>query len=183
MAEERDNLEENKASEEDLQKAEAGEEVKEEAKLDDTNKETESYDEIEDLKNSLLRLQADFSNFRKRSEKEKEDTIKFASEGLITALLPILDNFYRAFDAAQAQGVEGDWLEGFALIQKDLIQVLESKGLEEIEATGQAFDPEYHQAVLTEPSDGESGIVLETLQKGYKLRDKVIRPSIVKVSE
>lgn len=140
-------------------------------------------DEIENLKSSLVRLQADFSNYKKRSEKEKADTINFACQSLIEKILPVLDNFDRAFKATEEAGVDAKYVEGFKLIQKHLIQALEDEGLKEIESTGEKFDPNYHEAVMVEKSDKEEGTILETLQKGYTLNDKVIRASIVKVSE
>lgn len=173
----------------------AGEESQEETK-DESSKENEAseksdasesadelFDEIESLKNSMLRLQADFNNYRNRSEKEKSSLIRNANEGLIIELLPAIDNFNRAFKAADDAGIEPEMIEGFKLIEKDLITTLKSQGLEEIDSDGQMFDPNYHEAVLAEESDKDSGTVLETLKKGYKLNDKVIRASVVKVSK
>lgn len=140
-------------------------------------------EEIENLKNSLLRLQADFANFKNRSAKERSETIKSATVGLVEAILPVLDNFDRAFGAAEDQGVDEGLVEGFRLIQKDLLNILKNEGLEVIESDGEIFDPNFHEAIATEPSDKESGTILETLQKGYKFNDKVLRASIVKVSQ
>lgn len=140
-------------------------------------------DEIEDLKNSLIRLQADFNNYRTRSQKEKAETIKNASADLISEILPVLDNFERAFIAVEEADINPEILEGFKLIEKELINILKAQGLEKIDSDGKEFDPNFHQAVVTEKSDEGSGIILETLQKGYMLNEKVLRPSIVKVSE
>ena len=178
MAEEKDNLDEKK----DLEGSE-NEKVNEEENKQEADVKDEAPDEIEDLKNSLLRLQADFSNYRKRVDKEKVDTINYANEDLISDLLPVIDDFNRAFVAAENQGTNLELIEGFTMINKNLLSILNSYGLEEIESDGQTFDPNFHQAILTEESEKESGIVLETLQKGYVLNEKVIRPSMVKVSE
>lgn len=189
MAEEKENLEnvdESQENEEnhDTKNNESDDHLNEEESQEEKENEinASSDEEVEELRNSLVRLQADFSNFRKRCDKEKSDYIKFANESLVSDILPVLDNFNRAFDAAEAQGVNSELTEGFELILKSLIGVLENKGLKEIESDGEVFDPQFHQAVITEDSDGESGIVLETLQKGYMLNDRVIRPSMVKVS-
>ncbi len=189
MAEEKENLENVDESQENEEtqgvEQDEAENVQGQEEAESTNEsqvEETSDDEIEELKSSLLRLQADFSNFRKRCDKEKSDYIKFANESLVSDMLPVLDNFNRAFDAAEAQGVNPELIEGFELIFKSLVGVLEDKGLKEIESDGEVFDPLFHQAVITEDSEEESGIVLETLQKGYMLNDRVIRPSMVKVS-
>lgn len=159
-----------------------GKEAKDEAE-NTSDSESQLDEEIENLKNSLLRLQADFTNYKNRSIKEKSDTIKNATSSLVQDILPVLDNFSRAFIAAEQAGLNPELIEGFKLIQKDLENLLIARGLEEIESDGEIFDPNLHEAVATEPSNEESGIIIETFQKGYKLNDKVIRASIVKVSE
>lgn len=137
--------------------------------------------EIKDLTNSLLRLRADFSNYKNRVEKEKEATIAYAVEGLICDLLPILDNFERAMDSADEKN---GFYEGVNMIYEQLVKILNDNGLEEIESKGKCFDHNLHHAVFAEESeDEEEGIVLEAIQKGYLLNDKVIRPSMVKVSK
>lgn len=137
--------------------------------------------EIEELKNQLLRLQADFINYKNRTEREKSNSIILANESLILKLLPVLDNFNRAFTHAN---LEDDTIKGFVMIKDQFESVLKSETVEEIESDGAVFDPNLHNAVMTESKDGvESGIVLETFEKGYKIKDKVIRPSMVKVSE
>lgn len=149
----------------------------------ETDDQGQMEEEIENLKNSLLRLQADFANFKNRSAKERSETIRSATVGLVEAILPVLDNFERAFGAAEDQGVDEGLIEGFRLIQKDLLNILKNEGLEVIESDGEIFDPNFHEAIATEPSDKEAGTILETLQKGYKFNDKVLRASIVKVSQ
>ena len=137
--------------------------------------------EIEELKNQLLRLQADFVNYKNRTEREKSNSIILANEGLILKLLPVLDNFNRAFTHVK---IENEANKGFVKIKEQFESILKTEMVEEIESDGAVFDPNLHNAVMTESKDGvESGIVLETFEKGYKIKDKVIRPSMVKVSE
>lgn len=137
--------------------------------------------EIEELKNQLLRLQADFVNYKNRTEREKSNSIILANEGLILKLLPVLDNFNRAFTHVN---IEDETIKGFVMIKEQFESILKTEMVEEIESDGAVFDPNLHNAVMTESKDGvESGIVLETFEKGYKIKDKVIRPSMVKVSE
>lgn len=137
--------------------------------------------EIEELKNQLLRLQADFVNYKNRTEREKSNSIILANEGLILKMLPVLDNFNRAFAHVN---LEDDAVKGFLMIKDQFESILKSEMVEEIESDGATFDPNLHNAVMTESKEGvESGIVLETFEKGYKIKDKVIRPSMVKVSE
>lgn len=137
--------------------------------------------ENEELKNQLIRLQADFVNFRNRTERERSNALIFANEALILKLLPVLDNFNRAFGHLN---VEDDVVKGFVMIKEQLENVLKGEFLEEILSDGEAFDPNVHNAIMTESREGvESGIVLETFEKGYKIKEKVIRPSMVKVSE
>ncbi|HZG84153.1 nucleotide exchange factor GrpE [Paenibacillus sp.] len=132
-----------------------------------------------------LRTQADFDNFRRRARAEKEEFAKYASQKLIEGLLPIVDNFDRAVAASREQRDFEALAKGVEMIQRQLGQLLESEGLKPIEAIGQPFNPELHQAIMQVPAEEgtESGIVVEELQKGYMLKEKVIRPSMVKVTE
>lgn len=136
--------------------------------------------EDEALNTKYLRLMADFQNYKRRTEKEKNDIYAFANEKIVSELLNVIDNFERALDA----GSDGDsFVEGMNLIFKQLQGVLEKAGVVEIEALGQDFDPNFHHAVLTEDSaEYESGKVTAVLQKGYLLNNKVIRPTMVKVA-
>ena len=144
------------------------------------NLESNIDEEVEDLKNTLVRLQADFTNYKKRTVKEKSEVQKYACLSLMGKLLEVLDNFDRAIENTQ---VEDELLEGFKLINKQLWDILQGEGLEEIESDGLQFDPNFHNAVLMEDSDQESGSVIETLQKGYRVGDRVLRSSMVKVSK
>lgn len=140
--------------------------------------------EIEEYKERLLRAQADFDNFRRRTQKEKEDLAKYASSVLITELLPVIDNFERALSSGADSADVSSYAKGVEMIFRQLEGVLKAEGLERMEAVGQPFNPEFHQAVMQVDSDEyEEGIVVEELQKGYQLKDKVIRPAMVKVSK
>lgn len=131
----------------------------------------------------LLRVQADFDNFRRRARAEKEDFAKYASVKLIEQLLPIVDNFDRALSSSKETKDFDALVKGLDMTYRGLDQVLSAEGLKPIEAVGQPFNPEFHQAVMqVESEDHEEGIVVEELQKGYILKDKVIRPAMVKVS-
>jgi molecular chaperone GrpE len=132
-----------------------------------------------------LRAQAELQNYRKRKDEETDKMIKYANEDLIEKILPTLDNFERAIklDDNDLTDELSKFLDGFKMIYVSLMNVLNDLGLKEIEALYQPFDPAYHQAVLTGIDDTkEDGIVLEVLQKGYMLKDRVIRPVMVKVN-
>lgn len=136
---------------------------------------------LEDYQNRLLRMQADFDNFRRRSKQEREDLVKFASEGLVCKLLPILDNFDRALTA---EGDNSNMLAGVQMIHRQLVETLTSEGLEVMATCGCEFDPNLHQAVMMEPSEevADNHVIAE-FQKGYLLRGKVLRPAMVKVAQ
>jgi len=127
------------------------------------------------------RAQADLINFRKRSEQEKDEVIKFANAMLLMSLLPILDDFERALDNVYIKLAGLTWVDGIRLIHRKLQAVLEYHGLSHIEALGNDFDPALHEAVLEE--EGEEGKVIEELQKGYKLHERVLRPAMVNVGK
>ncbi|MBF1035939.1 MAG: nucleotide exchange factor GrpE [Parvimonas sp.] len=174
--------EENKELEKEIRE-ETTEEVENKESDQNSSEEVENKvnSEIEELKNQLLRLQADFVNYKNRTEREKSNSIILANEGLILKLLPVLDNFNRAFAHVN---LGDDAVKGFVMIKDQFESILKSEMVEEIESDGATFDPNLHNAVMTESKEGvESGIVLETFEKGYKIKDKVIRPSMVKVSE
>jgi molecular chaperone GrpE len=157
--------------------------------------ELEQAEEIEALKQVLAeekekaekylanwqRTQADFANYKKRTEQEKTEMVEFASSTLILNLLTVLDDLDRALASVPAQLVESSWTEGIKLIYNKFKATLEAQGLTEIEAKGEPFDPHFHQAVMGQ--EGEEGTVIDEIQKGYKFKDKVIRPSMVVVGE
>ncbi|CDN43743.1 MULTISPECIES: nucleotide exchange factor GrpE [unclassified Paenibacillus] len=145
------------------------------------------YDELskqaEEHQQRYLRAQADFDNFRRRTQKEKEELAQYASSKLLTQLLPVVDNFERALAAAAGSGDSDSLAKGVDMIFRQLQGVLEQEGLKAMEAVGSPFNPEFHQAIMqVESEDHEEGIVVEEVQKGYILKDKVLRPAMVKVS-
>lgn len=139
--------------------------------------------ENEGFQQRLLRAQADFDNFRRRTVKEKEELGKYASAKLITELLPVIDNFERALNTTGDISDAASYVKGVEMIFRQLEGVLKAEGLTPMEAEGQPFNPEFHQAIMqVESEEHEEGIVVEVVQKGYMLKDKVLRPAMVKVS-
>lgn len=130
---------------------------------------------------SWQRAEADFSNYKKRLEQEKNETTSYANWVLILSLLPVLDDLDRAIDAVPPELADSTWFEGIKLIQKKLWTILKSNGVSEVEALGKPFNPSLHEAVAH--LDGEEGMVVNEIQKGYKLKDKLLRPSLVGVGK
>ncbi|MBW3592136.1 MAG: nucleotide exchange factor GrpE [Actinobacteria bacterium] len=134
----------------------------------------------------LQRVAADFDNFRKRASREQESLVARANERLMKALLPVLDDLERALGSAETDGEEGGrdgaLQEGVRLVARELRSALEREGLEEIVTEGH-FDPHVHEALLSQPSEAEEGAVIEVLQKGYRLGDRVLRPARVVISQ
>ncbi len=127
------------------------------------------------------RAQADFINYRRRSEQEKEEISKFANSVLMLSLLPILDDLERALTSIPSNLAKLSWVDGVRLIERKLQASLEAQGLSPIKALGEPFDPKFHEAAMH--GKGKEGIVIAELQKGYKLHDRVIRPAMVVVGE
>ncbi|WP_304067132.1 nucleotide exchange factor GrpE [Megamonas hypermegale] len=135
---------------------------------------------LQESEEHYKRLQADFMNFRRRNEKEREELSSVIVQGLIKDLLPIIDNFERALAVEEAKG--SALHDGITMIYNQLIASLQKNGLEEIKAAGEKFDPNFHQAVMrVEDPEKEDNTVEEVLQKGYTVQGRVIRPSMVKV--
>ena len=133
-----------------------------------------------------VRLTADFDNFKKRAARERTEAVKYANESLVEKLLPVLDNFEAAL--AAANNTSGSNLEslktGIGMIHTQLKSLLTESGLEEVDASGKPFDPNLHEAVSQQPStDVEEGHVLQQMRKGYKLRDRLVRPAMVVVAK
>ena len=150
-----------------------------------TLKLNQAMQSITDLQNEVMRSKADLVNYRKRKDEETSRMLVYANEDLVKDLLTSIDNFERAIklDATLDENLT-KFLEGFKMIYCNIVGVLESYGVKAIDGANKPFDPTYHQAVLVEHKDGvEPGMVLEVLQKGYLLKDKVIRPAMVRVSE
>lgn len=139
--------------------------------------------EAEDYKDRWLRSQAEFANARKRMEKQRLDTYTNATASVIDKLLPIVDDFERAMENLPAEISENSWLEGMQLVQRKLVSTLDNFNVTAIDAVGEPFDPNMHEAITQEPTDEfESGVVCRVLQTGYKIGDRVIRPSLVVVA-
>ena len=148
-----------------------------------TSPSTGSGSADEDLNTRYLRLAADFQNFRRRTESERSRIYQDAKESMSLQLLEVVDNFERAMEHA-SESPDPKFAEGMELILKQLRDVLARNSVSEIEALGKPFDPNYHNAVMTEAAEGaESGTVTKVFQKGYMLNQKVLRPSMVAVAQ
>ena len=137
--------------------------------------------EREEYLNDLKRVAADFENYRKRVARDQEGLVARAHERLVKELLPVLDDLERALEAA-AQHEEAKLEEGVRLVHRELVEALAREGLVEVETDGQ-FDPHVHEALVSQPSEQEDGSVIEVLQKGYRLGDRVLLPARVVVSQ
>jgi len=131
--------------------------------------------------NNWRRAAADLQNYKRRVEQEREEVARMATASLIINILPILDDFQRAFQSLDARLAGLTWFDGIRLIQRKLWLVLENAGVREIAAEGQDFDPKYHEAIMQ--AEGEEGKVLAEVQKGYMLGDRVLRPALVIVGK
>lgn len=140
-------------------------------------------DEKDELYQKLLRKQAEFENYKKRTQKEKEKDRKYKSEDVVTDILPVLDNFDRALQQEVTEANKG-FVDGVTMVYNQLKDALQKHGVNEIEAVGKPFDPNLHHAVMqVEDDTAESNSIVEVLQKGYILKDRVIRPAMVKVNK
>lgn len=140
-----------------------------------------------DANERYLRVAAEMENVQRRHRQDRQEQLLYGNAELIKRILPVLDNFHRALEHAP-ESVEGDpavqqWVSGLLMVVRQFEDILESVGVEPIEAVGHAFDPNIHQAVMAEASgDHEDGEVIAELQRGYRLRERVLRPSMVKVA-
>ena len=165
------------------QKNEANTESQASASCDEADKAQKFEAELAELKNQNLRLAADFDNYRKRTEKEKEDIIKYAAERVLVNILPVIDNFERAIKSFNDNKDVNSIINGIELTYKQLMEAFTKIGLTPIETVGQKFNPEFHEAVQRTVSDDyEDETVVEEYQKGYALNGRVIRHSMVIVS-
>ncbi|UKS56842.1 nucleotide exchange factor GrpE [Exiguobacterium acetylicum] len=140
--------------------------------------------QLAEAKASELRLRADFENFKRRNRVEAENRAKYSSQAIVEKLLPLVDNLDRALQIETENDETKSVLAGVEMVKRQLVETLQNEGVVAIPAVGEAFDPNLHQAVVQEASEEhESGIVTAEFQKGYKLHDRVIRPSMVKVAE
>src|SRR5919106_1939955 len=150
---------------------------------------TDSEDAMAGLQNDLdrfrdlaLRSQADFENYKKRAAREKEDAVKYANSALLQRLVSILDNFELGLAAAKAEGEQSPVYSGMVLVQKQLNDLLKENGLQALEADGKKFDPNLHEAIAHEPSESPEGTVIRQARRGYRFKDRLLRPARVVVS-
>ena len=163
---------------------EEGEEKKSKSLFKKDKKKDKKDQQIEELNDRLMRNMAEFDNFRKRTEKEKSMMFELGAKDIVEKILPVIDNFERGLASISEEEKEGAFAKGIEAIYKQLLQTLETAGVKQIEALNKEFDPNFHNAVM-HAEDAELGenIVAEEFQKGYKLHDRILRPSLVKVSE
>lgn len=140
-------------------------------------------EEVKEANDKLLRVTAEFENFKKRSKVELENMAKYGAEELMSPLLLVVDNFERAIKEKPSKDSLDSFYEGVKLINKQFMEILESQGLEKIDAKGEKFDPSYHQGVMNDVVEDEDLVdtVIEEFQPGYLLNKKVIRPTMVKI--
>lgn len=165
---------------EEVSENEVSEDVKSEMSDEKFNELQQKYDT---LNQQYLRLAADFENYRKRQEHEREDLLKFGTENALKKMLEVLDNFERGKKALEKVEDYAKVKESFDLVHKQTVETLKKLGLEEIETEGKEFDPNFHDAVMQTPtSEHPEHTVINELQKGYKMGDKVLRPALVNVA-
>jgi molecular chaperone GrpE len=139
--------------------------------------------DLDRFRDLALRSQADFDNFKKRAAREKEDAIKYANGSLLERLIAIVDNFELGLSAAKGEGEQSPIYSGMNMVLKQLTDFLADNGLQPIDAEGQKFDPNLHEAIAHEPSESvPEGVVLRQMRHGYRLKDRLLRPSSVVVS-
>lgn len=149
----------------------------------DANVDNKLQEEYDKLNQQYIRLAADFDNYRKRQEQERENLVKYGTEIALKKMLEVLDNFDRGAKALESVEDCEKVKESFELVHKQVITTLSKLGLEEIKAEGEEFDPNFHEAVMQTPtSEHPENTVINELQKGYKMGDKVIRPTMVNVA-
>ena len=147
------------------------------------NKKDKKDEKIEELTDRLTRQMAEFDNFRKRTEKEKSQMYEIGAKDIIEKILPVVDNFERGLDAVKEEDKEDPFIQGMEMVYKQLMTVLEEMGVKPIEAVGNEFDPNLHNAVMhVEDENFGENTVAEEFQKGYMYRDSVVRHSMVKVA-
>ena len=171
------------AVEEELQEENISEESVEEKLTEEQKRIQELELKLEEASQKNLRLQADYDNFRRRTREEQAASLKYKSQSLLEQLLPALDNFERALKTEATNEQAKTLIQGMEMVYRQLADALKQEGLTEVPTVGEKFDPNRHQAVMqVEDSEYESNTVIEELQKGYMLKDRVIRPAMVKVN-
>lgn len=185
-----DVIKDDKNEENNVETSETEANVDEETKNSSENKDNVNNEEYSKLKadydklnQQYVRLAADFDNFRKRQEQERENLIKYGTEAALKKMIEVLDNFERGQKALENVDDCQKVKESFNLVHKQVYEALSKLGLEEIKAVGEEFDPNFHEAVMQTPtSEQPEHTVINELQKGYKLGDKVLRPTLVNVA-
>lgn len=152
---------------------------------DETNEKiNELQAKLDESENRYLRLRADFDNFRRRVQIDREASEKYRAQSLATNLLPAIDNFERAMQITPDSDQAKQLMQGVEMVYRNIIDALKQEGIEIIEAVGKEFDPHFHQAIMQgEDENYGPNIVIEEFQKGYVLKDRVLRPSMVKVNQ
>ncbi len=175
----------NTATAEPQQEEKSAEKTEEKVELTPEEEIVELKQQVGDLKDKYLRVFAEFENFRKRSVREKLDMMKTAAQDTMSVMLPVLDDFDRAKKSADSPDSEEKFSEGIELLYHKIYNVLGSKGLSVMESNGETFDPELHEAIteIPAPTEEMKGKVIDTVEKGYKLKDKIIRHAKVVVGK
>ena len=184
------------AKEKETEKEEVTEEVVDEQTNENEEKQDENTteslekqmkkleEEVNTWKTDYYKVFADMENLKRRLEKEHQNSLKFMMQSFIEELLPVVDNFERSLNVQNPSEEVQTFLKGYQMIFDQLMNILKKNGVEVIEAQGKEFDPSLHQAVMTTQDENfDHNVVVEELQKGYKLKDRVIRASLVKVNE
>jgi molecular chaperone GrpE len=167
----------------EVQEENVSEESVEETLTEEQQRIQELESKLDELSQKNLRLQADYDNFRRRTREEQAASLKYKSQSLLEQLLPALDNFERALKTEASNEQAKTLIQGMEMVYRQLADALKQEGLTEVPSVGEKFDPNMHQAVMqVENSEYESNTVIEELQKGYMLKDRVIRPAMVKVN-
>ena len=149
-----------------------------EAQLAEEKKKSDEY------LDNWRRTMAEFQNYKRRAEKDKTEYGQYANQRLLKRLLDVLDSFGAGFKSVPAQYENQPWVEGMRAVERQMLQILEQEGVTPIEVDGKEFDPNFHEAVMYEPAEGASeGQILNELQRGYMLQDRVLRPTRVKVAK
>jgi molecular chaperone GrpE len=139
--------------------------------------------DLDRFRDLALRSQADFENYKKRATREKEEAIKYANSSLLERLIPIVDNFELGLEAARGEGENSPVFSGMSMVLRQLMDFLTEHGLQPIDATGQKFDPNLHEAIAHEPGKKfPEGVVIRQTRRGYRMKDRLLRPSSVVVS-
>ncbi|PKM89714.1 MAG: nucleotide exchange factor GrpE [Firmicutes bacterium HGW-Firmicutes-12] len=158
----------------------------EEAEIEFPQDDNPQDKELKEAKERIVRLLADFDNYRKRVQREKEDWLRYSSMGFVEKLLPVVDNLDRALENLNCQEEEVQGIfSGIAMIYRQFMEILQNEGMEPIEDIGQSFDPLVHEAVMQEPAEEgqEDNQIVVVMRKGYRFKDKLLRPAMVKVAK